>query len=72
MKSALLNQPVYPVEDYEEDLRFHRAHLEAMNERESSNIALVVAVVVACLFSAAVGAAAVTWMTAHNAERVAQ
>ena len=71
MKSALLNQPVYPVESYEEDIRFHKAHLEAMNS-ESSNITLVVAVVVACLFSAAVGAAAVTWMTAHNAERVAQ
>lgn len=71
MKSALLNQPVYPVEIYEEDLRFADNHLEAMN-RGSSNIALVVAVVVACLFSAAVGGAAVTWMTAHNAERVAQ
>ena len=71
MKSTLLNQPVYPVEDYEIDLRFADNHLDAMN-KESGNIALVVAVVVACLFSAAVGAAAVTWMTAHNAERVAQ
>ena len=71
MRNAIFKHRPHPVEDYEIDLRFADNHLDAMNS-ESGNIALVVAVVVACLFSAAVGAAAVTWMTAHNAERVAQ
>ena len=70
MKSALSNQPVFPVEDYEEDLRFHRAHLSEMNDRKSGNITLVVAVVVACLVSAAVGGVASTWMTDQNAARL--
>ena len=69
MKSALSNQPVYPVEDYEEDLRFHKAHLEAMN-RTSANRMIMLAAVVSFVTFLGVGAVVYSMMTAHNAARV--
>jgi hypothetical protein len=69
MKSALLNQPVYPAEDYKEDIRFHKAHLEAMNARSANKMIMLAAVVSFATFLA-VGAVVYGMMTDHNAARL--
>ena len=69
MKSALSNKPVYPVESFQEDIRFHKSHLDAMNAR-SANRMIMLAAVVSFVTFLGVGAVVYNMMTDHNAARV--